>query len=96
MTYAFSHETLPIADTPTILTRLTYSPKDGVASKAFITCEGECRYTYHQDGAPSLYKGHLLRDGGYIVLHDIRQIEHFKAIRVGEGVCTLSISYERN
>jgi len=68
---------------------------DGQAGSVFITCEGECRYTYHDGDGLSPTDGHLLRDGSFITLKGQLQIGNFKVIATGTQPARLAISYER-
>lgn len=87
---AFSFEQVRATDEPQSLTASLFKSIDGVAERAFVTCEGFARYRY--DGVePSLEVGHPLNDGGFIYLNGSLQIENFRFI--GSGV--LAVSYER-
>ena len=92
---AFSFETIQAGLSPIGLTQATFAPTSGVAQKAFITIEGEARYTYHPGGEPSPTLGHLLRDGGYLVLHGELQMRNFKVVSTGIEPVNLTVSYER-
>lgn len=70
--------------------------KSASAERVFLTCEGgDVRYRYDSVGEPENQVGHLLTDGGYLILQGTQQIENFKFIQAGESVATLSASYER-
>ena len=90
---AFSFESLQSSEKVTKLTSGVY--KD--AEKAFLTCEsGDCRFRYDSDeGVPSAWNGHLLKDGAHIILQGSLQIQAFRFIQVGDIPATLQITYER-
>ena len=89
-TVAFQFEQIIAKDEPQNLSNKIFQS----AEKAFITCEGDCRYRYDGEN-PTDKIGHLLRDGSYILLTGICQIQSFKFVKTGYGDSTLSISYER-
>jgi len=92
----FSFETISVGNRAQGLTSSVYTltgPK--AAESAFITCEGSSiRYTYHGSN-PTTLVGHVLPEGGFLVLKDIRQISKFRAISIGETEATLTATYER-
>lgn len=87
---AFNFETIYCGEKISILSEKIYFSENGIAERAFITSEGECRYRY-DGGTPTMLEGHLLRDGAHLVLDGELQIRNFKAI----GDARLSVSYER-
>jgi len=88
---AFNFEQLKASDRAQKLS----STKYGSAERAFITLElSEIRYRY-DGGEPTATEGHLLHEGGFLVLNGIQQIESFKFIKSNETEAILSISYER-
>lgn len=88
---AFNFETIyGYQDRCVNLTEKLFHSEHGIAERAFITAEGECRYRY-DGGTPTMLEGHLLRDGAHLVLDGELQIRNFKAI----GDARLSVSYER-
>jgi hypothetical protein len=92
----FDFEVIAVSNTAITLTALKYQPTGAdKADSAFITLEGgDIRYRY--DGtAPTATVGHLLSDGGFLVLIGQNQMEKFKAIRVGGRDGSLSVTYER-
>lgn len=92
---AFAFEILSSSSTKALhLTYSLYAPSEGTATRAFITVEGEGRYTYHGED-PTSFEGHLVRDGGSIVLEGELQIKNFRCISTNTEPCRLSISYER-
>lgn len=90
---AFLFETLSLTNKVISLTSKFYKGAGGEAKRVFITCDGECRYRY-DGGEPSSVSGHSLRDGESVEFHGL-QIENFKAIKTGAGICNLHVSYER-
>lgn len=91
---AFSFETVKVGNKAQKLTSAVFAPADGLAERAFVTCEGEIRYKYC-GGDPLVDEGHLLRDGGFLILKGELQIRNFKAISTGTEEAILSVSYER-
>lgn len=74
---AFAFETIRITDKVISLTQ----DKIGSAERVFITCEeGDLRYRY-DGGNPTITEGHLLQDGGFIVLQGTQQIKDVKFIK---------------
>lgn len=88
---AFAFERVEVGSKPVGLSPSIF--KD--AEKAFLTFEGECRWTYHSEGEPSSTEGHLMRDGGFIILKGELQIKNFRAIATGSETATIQVSYER-
>lgn len=92
----FGFETVTVAAVAIGLTAATYAPASGEnAEEAFITLAlGTLRYRY--DGTdPSATVGHVLTDGGSIVLKGQNQMSQFKAIRTTATSGVLSVTYER-
>ena len=89
-TTAFSFEKLTSSDKAQGLSPSIY--KD--ATKAFMTLEGDIRYRF-DGGDPEASIGHLMRDGSYIILNGICQIQSFRFIQTGEYPAIISASYER-
>jgi hypothetical protein len=93
----FAFEQLTVAGTVQVLTPSKYkdSATSGGASSAFLTNEtASIRYTY--DGTtPSATVGHLLTDGGTLVLMGQQQMASFKCIRVSGVSATITVTYER-
>jgi len=88
-TSAFQFEKIEATDKPKALSSSLYQG----AEKAFLTCEGECRFRY--DGQdPTSSEGHHLRDGAHLILKGICQIQSFRFINCGEPAI-LQVSYER-
>lgn len=97
VTVGYDFEALTVADSVQVLTPSKYkdSVTSGGASEAFITNDGaEIRYRY--DGtAPTSTVGHVLADGGILVLKGQNQMEQFKCIRTGGISSEISVTYER-
>jgi len=71
------------------------SGMDGGASDAFLTLEGgNIRYTYCPGVSPSATVGHLLLDGGILVLKGQQQMADFKCYQTGSSGSTLTATYE--
>ena len=92
----FNFEQLTVTNAVQVLSPSKYAPSgtSGGASSAFLTNESNSiRYTY--DGTtPSATVGHILPDGGILVLNGQNQMSQFKAFRVSADA-TISVSYER-
>jgi len=92
--YAF--EQLTVTNAVQVLTPSKYkdSNTSGGAASAFLTNDGAAiRYTY--DGTtPSATVGHLLPDGGILVLNGQNQMSQFKCFRETTD-SEISITYER-
>ncbi len=93
----FAYEQLTVTTGVQVLTPSKYAGTGGfeAAAEASITIlGGDIRYTY--DGTtPSGTVGHVLRDGGILVLRGQNQMEKFKAYRYGSVDVELSCTYER-
>ena len=93
----YDSEGLTVSNTVQVLTPDKYknSTTSGGASSAFITNYGaSIRYTY--DGTtPSSTVGHVLPDGGILVLQGQNQMESFKCIRLSSTDSALYCTYER-
>jgi len=92
----FDFETIAVSSSAVTLTASKYHPTGAdKADSAFLTLEGgDIRYRY-DGGDPTALVGHLLSDGGFLVLLGQNQMEKFKAIRVGGRDGSLSATYER-
>ena len=92
----FAFEQLTVTSGVQVLTPTKYkdSVTSGGASSAFLTNYGAAiRYTY--DGTtPSTTVGHVLPDGGILVLNGQNQMSAFKCYAVS-GNSEISVSYER-
>ena len=92
----FAFEQLTVTNAVQVLTPSKYkdSSTSGGASTAFVTNYGNSiRYTY--DGTtPSASVGHILPDGGILVLSGQQQMATFKCFRVSAD-SELTITYER-
>ena len=94
-TIGFAFETVTVSNSAVSLTAATYAPAGGVrAEKAFITTEGEIRYRYDNND-PTASVGHILKDGNFLILTGIHQIQMFRAIRNSTTDATLEVTYER-
>lgn len=95
-TIGYDFEALTVGSGTQVLTPSKYkeSTTIGGASSAFLTNSGaSIRYRY--DGtAPSATVGHILADGGILVLNGQNQMANFKCTRVSSD-SEISISYER-
>jgi len=92
----FAFEQLTVTNSVQVLTPSKYKPADtsGGASEAFLTNAGAAiRFTY--DGTtPTATVGHLLQDGGSLVLKGQNQMSQFKCIRESSD-SEITITYER-
>jgi len=91
----YSHEELAVTTSVQVLTPAKYADSNGGATDAFITLNGgNIRYTY--DGTtPSGTVGHVLLDGGILVLKGQNQMSQFKCYQTGSAGSELSVTYER-
>ena len=96
-TIGFASEGLSVSTGVQVLTPTLYkdSSTSGGASNAFITNYGAAiRYTY--DGTtPSSTVGHVLADGGVLVLSGQNQMASFKCIRQSGTDSAIYVTYER-
>lgn len=92
----FAQEQVTVSNSAVGLTSATYAPgAAGNAERAFITChQAAVRYMYHGSN-PTSTTGHVLQDGGFIILENQHQIDKFKAIRAGDTDAILEVTYER-
>ena len=94
----FAYEQLTVTSGVQVLTPTKYkdSVTSGGAASAFITNYGAaCRYTYDNLTTPSTTVGHVLQDGGILVLQGQNQMANFKAYALTATDTVLSITYER-
>lgn len=95
-TIGYDFEALTVSTGVQVLTAAKYknSTTSGGASAAFITNSGaSIRYRY--DGtSPSSTVGHILADGGILVLNGQNQMENFKCTRVSSD-SEISVTFER-
>jgi hypothetical protein len=93
----FAYEQLTVTTSVQTLTASKYAAAQGYESgaSAFITVlGGNIRYTY--DGTtPSATVGHVLMDGGILVLVGQNQMGQFKCYQYGSASSELSVTYER-
>lgn len=97
VTVGYDFEALTVADSVQVLTPSKYknSNTSGGAIEAFVTNDGaEIRFRY-DGGTPTSTVGHILADGGIIVLKGQNQMESFKCIRTGSTSSEISVTYER-
>lgn len=96
-TIGYAFEQLSVSTGVQILTPSKYmdSTTAGGATDAFITLNGgNIRYCY--DGtSPTSTNGHILLDGGSLVLKGQNQMANFKCIQTGSSGSEISITYER-
>jgi len=92
----FADESLVVTTAVQVLTPSKYkdSSTSGGASSAFITNYGAAiRYTY-SGTSPSATVGHVLQDGGILVLTGQNQMESFKCYALSSN-SELFVTYER-
>lgn len=96
-TIGYAFEQITVSTTEKTLTASKYKESStiGGAHCALVTNSGaSIRYTY--DGTtPTSTVGHLLPDGGNIVLTGQNQMASFQAIRAGSTDSVITITYER-
>lgn len=96
-TVAKNMETLTVTNAVNILTPSKYmdTTMSGGAQEAFLTNYGAAiRYTYDNVTSPSASVGHVLADGGILVLKGQQQMKAFKCFRLGSVDSEVTISYE--
>jgi len=92
---AYDYEQLTVSTGVQVLTPSKYAEVNGGATDAFITLNGgNIRYRY-DNGTPSSTVGHVLLDGGILVLKGQNQMSQFKCIQTGSASSEISVSYER-
>lgn len=93
----FAYEQLTVTSGVQVLTATKYkdSATSGGAASAFITnYGGAIRYSYDNLTTPSATVGHVLQDGGILVLQGQNQMGNFKCYAVS-GDSEISVTYER-
>lgn len=93
----FAFEALTVADSVQVLSPSLYkdSSTSGGADSAFLTNDGaEIRYRF-DGGTPTSTVGHVLADGGILVLQGQNQMAAFKCIRTGAVSSEISVTFER-
>ena len=93
----FAYEQLTVTSGVQVLTPAKYkdSVTSGGASSAFITNYGAAiRYTYDNLTTPSATVGHVLQDGGILVLQGQNQMANFKCYALSSD-SVISATYER-
>jgi hypothetical protein len=96
-TVGYAFEALTVAGSVQVLTPSVYkdSTTSGGATEAFISNSGaDIRFRY-DGGTPTSTVGHILSDGGILVLKGQNQMSQFKCIRTGSVSSEISITYER-
>ena len=94
-TIGYAYEQLTVTTGVQVLTPAKYATTNGGATDAFVTLNGgNIRYTY--DGTtPSGTVGHVLLDGGILVLKGQNQMSQFKCYQTGSAGSEISVTYER-
>jgi hypothetical protein len=91
-------EQLAVTTAVQVLTPAKYAPTDsmeGGAQEAFLTLDGgNIRYSYCPGVTPSATVGHLLLDGGILILRGQQQMKDFKCFQNGTAGSTITITYE--
>ena len=96
-TVARNMESLTVTNAVQVLSRSLYGAvgMSGGAQEAFLTNYGAAlRYTYDNSTSPSASIGHVLPDGGTLVLKGQQQMEAFKCYRLGSVDTVITVSYE--
>jgi hypothetical protein len=92
---AFEYEQLSVSTSIQVLTPSKYADSSGGATDAFLTLNGgNIRYTYDST-SPSGTVGHVLLDGGILVLKGQNQMSNFKCYQTGSAGSEISVTYER-
>lgn len=91
-----SMETLTVTNAVQVLTPALYSAStmSGGAQEAFLTNYGAAiRYSYCSGVTPSATNGHVLPDGGTLVIKGQQQMKDFKCFRVATD-SEITVTYE--
>lgn len=95
----FSFEQLTITNAVQVLTPSKYAPtgaeNTGGASSAFLTNYGAAILYTYEGTTPSATVGHVLPDGGMLVLTGQNQMSQFKCFRQASTDSLISVTYER-
>lgn len=97
VTVGYDSESLTVDTNVNVLTPSKYqdSITNGGASEAFITLDtANMRYRY-DGGTPTSTVGHILNDGGVLVLKGQNQMSNFKFIQTGASSGSVYVTYER-
>ncbi len=93
----FAYEQLTVTSGVQVLTPTKYkdSSTSGGAASAFVTNYGNAiRYTYDNLTTPSATVGHVLQDGGILVLQGQNQMSNFKCYALSSD-SQIQVTYER-
>ena len=93
----FAFEALTVTSGVQVLTSTKYKDNttSGGATSAFITNYGAAiRYTYDNLTTPSSTVGHVLQDGGILVLQGQNQMANFKCYALSAD-SIISVTFER-
>ncbi len=96
-TVARKMEALTVTNAVQVLTPALFkdSGMSGGASEAFLTNYGAgLRFTYDGVTSPSATVGHVLQDGGTLVLKGQQQMAAFKCYRLSSTDTEITVSYE--
>jgi hypothetical protein len=96
-TVGYDAESLTVDTNLNVLTASKYkdSVSSGGATDAFITLEtANMRYRY-DGGSPTSSVGHILYDGGVLILKGQNQMSNFKFIQTGANSGSIYVTYER-
>ena len=93
----YATETLSVSTGVQVLTPTVYAPNaqtPGGADSAFITNYGNALRYYYDGSTPSSSVGHVLPDGGMLILNGQNQMVQFKCIRLAAD-STITATFER-
>jgi len=93
----FATETLLVSNSVQVLSPSIYAPSttSGGAASAFLTNYGASIRYFYSGANPDASTGHVLQDGGMLVLTGQNQMASFKCIRLSSEDSTITITYER-
>ncbi len=97
-TCGYATESLTVTNSVQVLTPTIYkdSVTSGGAQTAFLTNYGAAiRYLY-SGATPDASTGHVLQDGGILVLQGQQQMKDFKCIRLSSTDSIITVTYERD
>lgn len=93
----YASETLNVTNAVQVLTPAKYAPNTqtpGGADSAFITNYGNAIRYFYDGSTPDASTGHVLPDGGLLILLGQNQMAQFKCFRLSAD-STLTATYER-
>jgi len=93
----FATESLTVSNTVQVLSPSIFkdSVTSGGADSAFITNYGAAIRYFYDGSTPTASVGHVLADGGILVLNGQNQMDAFKCIRLSATDSIITVTFER-